>query len=399
MQRKSSHSLDSVEPRRTLDSSQNREASSSPNPPGIDPLPSSPLERIIDELTEDGEPTPTAPRQGLGLALAEPGPRISLDSSDPPSPLDSPSSTGRYLSARPRRPRLLQSSTDSDRPKDGINEPASPFEQRQSPRTARVPEGARDSNTTTNTHRHPTVDMPSLPPPFSQKSRRVSAERTWIRTLAIRSRESLGDETSPSVSAHQRRQSSCRDSLELQDDGQPGPSNPSSPQKAVKATTRLLQLCPKVDYRSPSISHESSVAKDGLSPDRTTQPTAGRPTSLVRSRITTPRHRIQIYDDVISPNLQPQTPEQLPEARHQSRLPGSYTAPVARFRASQTPGHTPVTARRLRYRRQPSPVGMRTPGFEGLYGGQENEDDVALFEDASEAREQESPSPNPRRDD
>lgn len=42
---------------------------------------------------------------------------------------------------------------------------------------------------------------------------------------------------------------------------------------------------------------------------------------------------------------------------------------------------------------------MRTPGFEGLYGGQENEDDVALFEDASEAREQESPSPNPRRDD
>lgn len=187
MQRKSSHSLDSVEPRRTLNSSQNREASSSPNPPGVDPLPSSPLERIIDELTEDGKPTPTAPRQGLGLALAETEPRISLDFSDPPSPLDSPSSPGRYLSARPRRPRLFQSSTDVDRPRDGINEPASPFEQRQSPRTARVPEGARDSSTTTNTHRHPTVSVPSLPPPFSQKSRRASAERTWIRTLVSRS--------------------------------------------------------------------------------------------------------------------------------------------------------------------------------------------------------------------
>lgn len=58
-----------------------------------------------------------------------------------------------------------------------------------------------------------------------------------------------------------------------------------------------------------------------------------------------------------------------------------------------------MTARRFHHRRQLSPVGMRTPGFEGLYGGQENEDDVALFEDASEAREQGSPSPTPRRDD
>ncbi|ROV89197.1 hypothetical protein VMCG_09917 [Cytospora schulzeri] len=401
VQRKSSPSLDSGEPRRTLSSSQNREASSSPNPGGIDPLPSSPLERIVDQLTEDGEPTPIALRRGLDLALAEPEPRISLDFLDSPSPLDFPSPAGRYLSARPRRPRLFQTSSDSDRPNDGINAPASPFEQRLSPRTTREPEGQgpRDSDTTTNTHRHPTVSMPSLPPPFSQKTRRVSAERTWTRTLAIRSRDSLGSEASPSNSAHQRRQSACRDSIELQNDGQPGPSNPSSPQKVVKTTTRLLQLCPKIGYRPPSNSHEGSLAKDGLSPDRTTISTPDRPSTLTRDLATTPRHRIRIYDDVISPTLQPQTPEQLPEARHQSRLPGSYTAPVARFRSSQTPSHTPVTARRLHRRRQPSPVGMRTPGFEGLYGGQENEDDVALYEDASEAREQESPSPSPRRTD
>lgn len=30
---------------------------------------------------------------------------------------------------------------------------------------------------------------------------------------------------------------------------------------------------------------------------------------------------------------------------------------------------------------------MRTPGFEGLYGGRENEDDIALFDEAAQARE------------
>ncbi|KUI67270.1 hypothetical protein VM1G_03193 [Cytospora mali] len=360
VQRKSSPVSEPRGPRRTLMSSQNRESSSSPNPSGVDPLPSSPLERIVDNHAEDGEPTPTAPHQGLGLTLVEPEPLASLDSFDSPSPLDSPSSTGRYLSARPRRPRLFQSSSDSDKPNDVVVSHASPFEQHPSPPTANAPDG------TASIRRHPS------------KPRRISAEHTWTRTLAIRSRGSLASETSPSNPAHQRRQSSCRDPIELQNDGQPGPS-----------------LCPRIGYKSPSNSHEDSLAKDGLSPDRPTLPVPGRPTSLARDIITTPRHRIRIYDDVLPPTQQPQTPEQLPEARHQSRLPGSYTAPVSRFRSFETSGHTPVTARRLRHHRQPSPVGMRTPGFEGLYGGQENEDDGSLFEEALQAREEESPSPSP----
>lgn len=160
----------------------------------------------------------------------------------------------------------------------------------------------------------------------------------------------------------------------------------------------MSQLCP-TGFRSPSKSHASSQGEPGPSPDRTTLPTPSRPSSLAQDLRTTPQHRVRIYDDVISPIRQPQTPEDLPGARHQSRLPGSYTAPVSRTRTSHTFGHTPVTARRLRHRRQPSPVGMRTPGFEGLYGGQENEDDVTLFEEASQAREHGSPSPSTRRPD
>lgn len=187
VQRKSSPPLEPREPGSTLSSSQNRGSSSSPNPAGVDPLPSSPLERIIDELTESVEPIPTAPRQGLDLDLTELEPSISLDSLGSPSPLDSPSSTGRYLSAKPRRPHLLQVSLDSDRPTEGINALASPSESHPSPRAGREPEGARDSETTTNTRRHHTVSIMSLPPPFSLKPRRVSAERTWTRTLVSRS--------------------------------------------------------------------------------------------------------------------------------------------------------------------------------------------------------------------
>lgn len=108
---------------------------------------------------------------------------------------------------------------------------------------------------------------------------------------------------------------------------------------------------------------------------------------------------MRVYDDLLSPTRQPQTPEQLPESQHQSRLLGSYTAPISRLRPSQALGRTPATARRHSHRRVPSPVGMRTPGFEGLYGGHENEDDATLFEEASQAAEPGSPTPSLRRAD
>lgn len=159
--------------------------------------------------------------------------------------------------------------------------------------------------------------------------------------------------------------------------------NPSSPQRAARSVARLNQIRPRADRLSAISTREGPAAKESPSPDRPALPSRD---------LTTPGRRMRVYDDLLSPTRQPQTPEQLPESQHQSRLLGSYTAPTSRLRSSQALGRTPATARRLRHRRVPSPVGMRTPGFEGLYGGHENEDDVALFDEASQAAELASPT-------
>ncbi|KAF5715260.1 hypothetical protein FMUND_6980 [Fusarium mundagurra] len=94
------------------------------------------------------------------------------------------------------------------------------------------------------------------------------------------------------------------------------------------------------------------------------------------SEPTTPRRHFPVYSDRLPVEEQPQTPRQLPEARHQSRLDGAYTAPVRRRRVRVEIDDAPVTVRRRRAGRNTSPVGLRTPGFQGLYGGSENADDV-----------------------
>ncbi|KAF5584540.1 uncharacterized protein FSUBG_12734 [Fusarium subglutinans] len=90
----------------------------------------------------------------------------------------------------------------------------------------------------------------------------------------------------------------------------------------------------------------------------------------------TPRRHFPVYSDRLPVEEQPQTPRQLPEARHQSRFDGAYTAPVRERRARIQIDDAPVTVRRRRAGRNTSPVGLRAPGLQGLYGGSENADDV-----------------------
>ncbi|KAF5002278.1 hypothetical protein FGRMN_495 [Fusarium graminum] len=99
-------------------------------------------------------------------------------------------------------------------------------------------------------------------------------------------------------------------------------------------------------------------------------------TGIEELNVMTPRMHLPVYSDHLPSEEQPQTPRQLPEARHQSRFDRAYTAPVrGRRHMSDGVGDEPNTVRRTRAGYDTSPVGLRTPGFQGLYGGSENADD------------------------
>ncbi|KAK4640142.1 hypothetical protein QC761_604360 [Podospora bellae-mahoneyi] len=145
-----------------------------------------------------------------------------------------------------------------------------------------------------------------------------------------------------------------------------------------------------------------------MSPSRRSSTTVPRhrirPRDSVPGEPTTPRRQLspppfEIYDDSVPPSAQPQTPQNLPEAQHQSRLRGSYTVPTRR---GTSPGFDSLSRlsrrRREREERIPSPPGLQTPGMMGLYGGLENADDVSLFERAiRRSMEHMDGSPGPSR--
>ncbi|GKU02903.1 hypothetical protein FLAG1_05104 [Fusarium langsethiae] len=91
--------------------------------------------------------------------------------------------------------------------------------------------------------------------------------------------------------------------------------------------------------------------------------------------VTPPRRNLSVYSDALPVNGQPQTPSQLPEARHQSRFNGAYTAPVRGRRIEVDIGDTPVTVRRRRAGRNTSLVGL-SPELHSLYEDSQNADDA-----------------------
>ncbi|KAM7220885.1 hypothetical protein V8F06_003779 [Rhypophila decipiens] len=101
--------------------------------------------------------------------------------------------------------------------------------------------------------------------------------------------------------------------------------------------------------------------------------------------------RFQIYNDSLPASSQPQTPQNLPEARHRSRMREFWTAPAGASSSRVAPIRTPATNRVRRLRGHRSPPGLQAPeGFMGLYGGTENIDDSVLFEQASRALDSEA---------
>ncbi|EAQ86995.1 predicted protein [Chaetomium globosum CBS 148.51] len=93
------------------------------------------------------------------------------------------------------------------------------------------------------------------------------------------------------------------------------------------------------------------------------------------------RGRLRIYNDFLPVSSQPQTPQNLPRARRQNRLQGSYTAPARRISPQPDLATATIRPRRTRQRRrEPSPLGLRTSRLPGSDADTENMDDAALLE-------------------
>ncbi|KAL8381108.1 hypothetical protein RB595_005404 [Gaeumannomyces hyphopodioides] len=212
------------------------------------------------------------------------------------------------------------------------------------------------------------------------------------------------------------------------DDAHVGPTTPSrgsslqgqvdnSPSSASSGGTRTRSLMATVrslrarvtSAGKPSGRRNETDARGPPSPTRPERPTVTTTTSSpsIPSQLDG-ASAFQIYNDALPAAIQPQTPQNLPEARHRGRLfdgtsaSGAQTAPVWRTGITATDASgigvvgAGTTRRRYPPRRAPSPPGLETPGFRGLYGGLENTDDAALFDRASRLvgdRRSRDPSP------
>lgn len=130
---------------------------------------------------------------------------------------------------------------------------------------------------------------------------------------------------------------------------------------------------------TPAAAATPSSMRTRHSPVIETPSTPSRhPTTTPRPPATTPSRTpaaFRVYNDSLPASSQPRTPQNLSEARHQSRLlrQGAYTVPAAWRAPFEQEHRTPTTSRaQRRMRREPSPQGLRTPGMVGLYGGSEN---------------------------
>ncbi|TLS28352.1 hypothetical protein PpBr36_01315, partial [Pyricularia pennisetigena] len=161
--------------------------------------------------------------------------------------------------------------------------------------------------------------------------------------------------------------------------------NPSLPNTATLYT--LVKAC----IFGHDFVHACVAPSGSLAEHKVFTETGYSQPSLLASLQLDGNHEFQIYNDEMPAAEQPQTPQNLPESRHRGRLGGAFTAPVTRIGMAQGYGAaaaraaialvTPTTGSSgERARREPSPPGLNTPGYRGLYGGLENTDDAVLYE-------------------
>lgn len=91
----------------------------------------------------------------------------------------------------------------------------------------------------------------------------------------------------------------------------------------------------------------------------------------------------RVYDDSLLASFQPQTPLNLPETRHRSRLHGFHTVP-ARPSTTRRPVQRSAASQSRFQDDHHGPSILTTPGFQGLYSGGENADETGLQIDTSQ---------------
>ncbi|KAI1381107.1 hypothetical protein F4677DRAFT_402154 [Hypoxylon crocopeplum] len=211
----------------------------------------------------------------------------------------------------------------------------------------------------------------TLPPPFSRDKRSVSDAQSLPSSRRGAHRQPRPGEAYQEAPETPHRRSSLRDE---QADIHSSSLSRRGRRRLVSSAVRFVGSM----VRSPSRSTPSP------SP-RATRSESGSPARQVElGRTAGVELGFRVYDDALPALSQPQTPQNLPEARHQSRLHGSYTAPLPRVASRSAYQSSTVRERRDS---TGSPSGFETPGYRGLYGGLENSEDSTLFYEASRYQE------------
>ncbi|KAI8959482.1 hypothetical protein F5Y11DRAFT_301979 [Daldinia sp. FL1419] len=201
----------------------------------------------------------------------------------------------------------------------------------------------------------------TLPPPFSKEKRSVSDAQSLP---SIQPRRDSSNQEPPETPP---RRSSLRMAYT---DVRSGSLSLRGRRRLVSSAVRFVESIVRSSSRSPMSPSPHAISSEPSSPEQRDEP---EPISGIELGF-------RIYNDSLPASSQPRTPLNLPEARHQSCLHGSYTAPLPR------PGSRSIYRSSTEREMEdiPSgPSGLETPGFQGLYGGRENADDSTLFYEAS----------------
>ncbi|KAI0428195.1 hypothetical protein F5Y09DRAFT_8266 [Xylaria sp. FL1042] len=223
------------------------------------------------------------------------------------------------------------------------------------------------SNYSAALHLAEDVSLPiSLPPPFSLERRAVSDVQS-LPSMHVDShlgtrRETLTQELPATPTRRPYRESDQSTPDEAPQSGSAGARIFSSAARFVESIVRF----PRHSSSTPSTPRTAAESTSQSRRDQSSSTIADTP-------------RLRVYDDSIPASLQPQTPLNLPEARHQSRLYRFYTVPARPVGMRRTAQRS--TASPFGREGDHNPSGLTTPGFQGLYGGVENSEDAGLQRD------------------